>query len=155
MRNSEMGDQMVQNKGFISTIWSWLVEYLSAKTPLLVTSIVGILAPIQSIMIAAGVLIIFDLVTGVWRAAKKKEKITSNGLRRTISKMVAYQLLIVTGFIMQNYLMANNIPVVNLLASFIAVTEGMSIIENLEQILNVSIKQKILEKIHGIKDQEK
>lgn len=99
-------------------------------------SLVALLAPIHSILISVGVMIVVDLVTGILAARKRKEPVTSAALRRTVSKMLIYQVAIISGFILETYLMAEVIPVSKLVASAIGLTEFKSIIENLTTLNN-------------------
>lgn len=117
--------------------------------------ILAILAPVKGTMIAAGVLIIIDMLTGIWRAKKSGEPITSNGFRRTLSKMAAYQLAIVTGFIMEKYLGLDFIPIVKVIGGLIALTEGKSALENISAITGVDFWKALLEKLQGKKEIEK
>lgn len=127
-----------------------VLDFLS-KSSLLV---LALLAPIKSTMIAAGVLIAVDLACGIWRAVKSGEPITSNGIRRTITKLVAYQMAIVTAFIMEKY-MLDFIPVVKAVSGLIAITEAKSIFENLKVITGVDFLSLVLEKLQGKKEIDK
>lgn len=124
----------------------WLKNILLAS--------LAVLAPIKAVMIATGALIFIDLITGIWRALKAKEKITSNGLRRTITKLAAYQLTIVTGFILQTYLLPE-VPMVKLITALIGVTEGKSVLENISTITGVDFSEIIMKLLHGSKEQDK
>lgn len=113
---------------------------------------IAVLSPIHAMLIATGFLIAIDTITGVWRAKVRGEKITSNGFRRLITKIVAYNLAIVTGFVIQTY-MIPAIAVVGLISAAIAVTEGKSILENLSEITGVDLLSAVKEKLMGKKDQ--
>lgn len=121
---------------------SWL------KNLLLVS--LSILAPIKAVMLASFALIMIDLITGVWCAVKRKEAVVSSGFRRTISKIVAYELALVAALIMEQYLMSGSIPVIKIVAGLIAVTEGKSVMENLSEITGVDFLKVLVDKIQGI-----
>jgi hypothetical protein len=91
------------------------MEYLKA----LALSILAVLAPIKTVMIVTGVLIFADLILGILAARKRGEPITSAALRRTVSKMIAYQVAIITGFLCEKYLIEDAIPVTKLIAGMI------------------------------------
>jgi FtsH-binding integral membrane protein len=95
---------------------------------------VAIFAPEKAAICTALVLILIDLVTGVWAAKKRGEAITSNGLKTTIYKIVFYELAICLGFLAQTYLTGTVLPVCNLITSVIGLTEMTSILENLQTI---------------------
>lgn len=116
--------------------------------------ILAILAPIQSVMLAAAALILLDLVTGVWCALKTKQVVTSNGLRRTVTKMCAFQIAILTAFLMEQYLLVG-IPCVKVIAGLIATAEGKSILENVSIISGVDLVKTLLSKLQDVKLQDK
>lgn len=116
--------------------------------------VAAVLAPVHGIMLAVGALIFIDLFTGIWRAWKVKEKITSNGLRRTITKMVAYQLGIVTALILEKYLMTG-VPMIQIVAGIIGVTEAKSVFENITVITGIDFLSVIKDKLQGKKEVDK
>lgn len=118
-------------------------------------SAIALLAPVHTMMIAVGVMIGLDLATGIWRAKKDGEKLTSHGLRRTITKVIAYQIAIITAFVMQKHLMADLIPVTNLVGGLIAVTEGKSVFENLSRITGIDFWNALKERLQPAKESEK
>lgn len=100
-------------------------------------------------MLAVGFMIIADLVTGVWRAVKAGEHISSSGFRRTVTKTAAYELAIVTAFVMEHFLLDGSLPVIKIVASLIAMTEGKSIMENLSEITGVNFMKVLMDKLQG------
>lgn len=115
---------------------------------------VAALSPVHNVMIAAGVLILFDLIMGIWRAKKQGEPITSQGLRRSLSKLCSYEIAIVTGFLIEKNMM-DFIPVAKIIGGMIALTEGLSVLENVRIVTGIDFKTAILSKLQGIKDVEK
>ena len=116
--------------------------------------LIGVLAPIHAIMAVAGTLIVADAVTGIWAAKKRGEKITSAALRRTVSKMVIYQLVVITGFLTETFMLEGALPISKVAASAIALTELLSIVENANQILETDIFDKV-KKLLGSKNDKK
>jgi len=102
------------------------------KVLLLITAF---LAPISSIIFGVVFLVACDLITGVIAAFKKKEKITSSKLSRTISKLLVYFVTIVVCRIINEYLLfgADVVPLTSMVTSYIALTELKSILENLDK----------------------
>lgn len=100
----------------------------------------AVLAPIQSIMIVVAILIGADFITGIMKAYKLKEAITSRAMARSIYKMLAYQLLILTGFLLEKYLIQDILPITKLLAATIGLVEFKSIAENVNILTGLSIK---------------
>ncbi|NBV29725.1 hypothetical protein EBS02_12085 [bacterium] len=101
-----------------------------------------------------GILIISDLITGIWAARKRGESITSAALGRTVSKMVVYQTAVVTGFLLQRYLLADAMPVVNIVGGIIGMVEFKSFIENANYIVGGDIMKEVLKKL-GSKNDDK
>lgn len=100
----------------------------------LLMAILVILAPINSVIIATFVLVLSDLIIGLIAAKKRGEKITSKGLRRTITKMLVYEVLIILGFITESYLIGHTLPLCRIISGFIGLTEITSLIESLNDI---------------------
>lgn len=125
-------------------------QYLSN----LAISAMAALAPIKPVMITVGVLIVSDLITGVWAAHKRGEPITSAALGRTISKMVVYQTAVITGFLLQRYLLGDALPVVNVIGGVIGMVEFKSFIENANYIVEGDVFKEILKKLGSKNDDE-
>jgi len=106
-----------------------------------------LLAPIKPALATAFLLVMVDLVTGLMAARKRKEKITSLGLRRTISKLFIYELLIILSFLTETHLTGDLIPLVKLFAGFVGITELKSVMENLDAISGEPIISKIVDKL--------
>ena len=107
----------------------------------------AVLAPIKAVLIVTFLLVLADLITGVWAAVKTKQSITSAGFRRTLVKMFIYEILVITGFLVETYLTGNSVPISKLITSFIGLTETLSIIENLNIISETNLFATILAKL--------
>lgn len=115
---------------------------------------ISLLAPIHSMIIATGVLIIADMILGIWAAKKRGEKITSAGMRRTISKFFVYQIVLITGFVIEIWLLQGLFPISKLVAGVIAVVEGKSLLENANTIYGSPIFKDIIEKLGSTNDKK-
>jgi len=104
------------------------------------------LAPIKPLMIAIGVLIAIDLILGIWAAIKSGEKITSRGISRTIAKIIAYNLAIISSHIMESYF-AQGIPIVKIISGLIAITEFKSILENTTRMTGIDFWKVLIRKM--------
>ena len=118
----------------------------------LAISAMAALAPIKPVMITVGILIVSDLITGVWAARKRGEEITSAALGRTVSKMVVYQTAVITGFLLQRYLLGDALPVVNVIGGVIGMVEFKSFIENANCIVDGDVFKEILKKLGSKND---
>lgn len=100
--------------------------------------------PVYPIMAVAGFLIFADLATGMLAARKNKEPISSAAMRRTVSKILVYQLVIMSGFLVEMYMLGGMLPISKIAASIIGLTELLSILENAEKAYGAPIFKKLL-----------
>ena len=118
--------------------------------------LIAIFAPIKAALIVALSLIVVDLITGVLAARKRGEPITSSGIKRTVGKVLLYELAIALAFLCQQYLTGDIFPASKLVTALVGMTELKSILENLDCLLGTSMFQTILSKIvQTKKDMEK
>lgn len=122
----------------------WLESILIAS--------IAALAPIHTVIISVGIMILADLFTGILAAHKRGEKITSAAMRRTVSKIVVYQTAVITGFLLERYLLNDIIPVSKVVAGVIGLVEFKSILENSNKILGKDIFKSVLHLIGSEND---
>lgn len=120
----------------------------------LLLAAIAALAPIHSVLIVVGILIVVDTITGVWAAVKNGQTITSARLRDTITKMLLFQLAVITGFLLEKYLLADLLPVSKLIAGIIGVTEGTSILENINKIRGDNLFKTLIDKLGSVNKTE-
>lgn len=125
----------------------WLVSAL--------LSMLAVLAPVKMVIITVGILIFADLIMGMWAAHKRGEIITSAALRRTITKMLVYQTCVITGFMLEKYLLGGSIPVIKLIGGVIGVVEFKSIIENANTVLGMDLFKEIIARLGSSNDKKK
>ncbi len=116
---------------------------------------IAALAPIQAILVSVGVLIISDLFTGIMAAKKRKEKLSSAVMRRTVSKILIYQTAVITGFLLETYLLMGLVPISKIVAGAIGLVEFKSILENCNAALGQDIFQTVLLKLGSDNDPKK
>lgn len=109
--------------------------------------VLSVLAPIKAMLITCGVLIMADMITGMLAARKRKEKIQSAEMRRSISKFVVYQIAIISGFLLETYMLENLLPVSKIVAGVIGMVEFKSILENASTIIGQDILKMVLDKL--------
>lgn len=114
---------------------------------------IATLAPIHAVIVTVGILIFADLATGIWAAKKRGDEISSARMRDSITKMLVYQTVIITGFLVETYLIGGLVPVVKLVAAVIGMVELKSLIENANQILGQDLFKVLLSKL-GSKNRE-
>lgn len=108
-----------------------------------VLATVAIFAPIQALLLTTGVMVVVDLLSGIIAAVKRKEPITSAGLRRTISKIFVYESAIMLAYLAEHY-MSDILPFVKMASAMISVVELKSIYENLSAISGGNPALKVL-----------
>jgi phage-related holin len=119
----------------------------------LLVSSVAFLLPIKMVILTAGILIFADLITGIFAAKKRGEKISSAGLSRTVAKLAVYQTVIVTGYMLQVNLLSNVVPVINIVGGVIGMVEFKSIIENANTILGADIFKEVIARLSSSNNQ--
>lgn len=118
-----------------------------------------ILAPIKMMLFTAGALVVADLVTGILAAKKRGEGITSQGLKRTVTKTLVYQFGIILAHLVETHMLPG-VGVLKVVSGLIAVTELKSIAENVHIITGINIWAMLLAKLGDIakyapKDEDK
>lgn len=114
-------------------------------------AILAVFLPIKTALLVTGLLIALDFILGIAAAKKAKTPITSNRMRDTLGKVLAYESTIMISYLMQHYLMGDLLPVVNIACTYIAMTEGTSVLENIETLTGQPVLSAIIAKINGMK----
>lgn len=115
-------------------------------------SLVAFLAPAKMLIISVLALVLIDLITGIWAALKQGKKIESAVMRRTLSKLFIFQLAVISGFIVETYMLDNFFPVSKIIASVIGLVELTSILENSNKILGQPLFKAVLSKLGSDND---
>lgn len=121
----------------------------------LLVSCVAVFAPIKAVILVTGLLIFADLITGILAARKKGQKITSAGLRRTVTKIFIYNAAIMLGFLAETYMLDGFIPVSKIASGLIAVVELASLYENLNVLHGSNIFKQLIDRLGSINDSNK
>jgi hypothetical protein len=113
------------------------------KVKLWLLGIATVFMPIKELMITIGFLVAMDMVVGIWKALKLGQKIRSRRMSDTITKMMLYQIAIVSGFLIETYIIEQLIPSTKLIATVVAIIEFKSIIESIESVTGKDLWSKI------------
>lgn len=113
----------------------------------LLVVIATVLAPIKGALITCGMLVIIDLITGIWASKIRKEAITSAGIRRTVSKLFVYEIAIILAYFTEGYLTGADVPVLKVVTGLVGVTELLSCLENINTISGTNVLKTIIDKI--------
>lgn len=113
------------------------------KTKVWLLACLSILLPIKELMLTIGFLVGTDLVVGIWKAVKIGQKIRSRRMSDTITKLLLYQIAIISGFLIEKYVITEMLPIAKLIGTVIAIIEFKSIIESIEAVTGKSLWDKI------------
>lgn len=116
-------------------------------------AVLAVFLPIRATIVTVMVLTVLDLISGLVAARRRKETITSSGLKRTVVKTFVYELAVILGFLVDKYLTGGIVPVINIVGGFIGITELKSILENLEEITGLSLVKLLIDKLSQAQDQ--
>ena len=105
--------------------------------------------PISGILIMIGVLILIDTMTGIWKANKLKEKITSRKLSSIISKLALYEITVIMFFLIDKFILNDilltffSVPfmLTKIVALVLSSIEVMSINENYKAVKSIDLWQ--------------
>jgi hypothetical protein len=112
-------------------------------TPLL-ASLVAVFTPVLPTLLTVGFLIALDFIVGIYRAFKLGEEITSRKMGNTISKMLLYNITILSLWVFEKYILQDAIPITKIGAALISITELKSIDESVEKLTGVGIWKKLV-----------
>jgi len=97
--------------------------------------------PVQGILIAVGVAIMADTITGIYKAKKLKQPIVSKRFRQVANKMAVYEAAVILFWLMDHYLLSEFFKIwfsvdyffTKIVALVLIFTEMVSIKENIEE----------------------
>lgn len=115
-----------------------------------VTSYIYPTKGLQDAAIAAGVLVVFDTITGLMAAAIQKKPRTSKAFSRVIAKTFAYLSVSAVATVVEKTIFTNSQLSISMTVLWLVIaTEGLSILENVEAISGgkFSVLKKLLGKV--------
>lgn len=115
-----------------------LKAYLSA----LLLSIIGIFSPVVPLMLTVGFLIAVDFIFAVYKAWRKKEQITSRKMYNSVPKIFIYNLMIISVFLLEKYIICSGIPLEKVAATAIGLVETKSIMESFKSLTGIDLLDK-------------
>jgi len=106
-------------------------------------AVLAVFLPIKELMLTIGFLVGADMIVGIWKAIKLKQRIRSRRMSDTITKLMLYQLAIMSGFLIEKFIIIELIPITKLIATVIAIIEFKSIVESIEAVTGKDIWSKL------------
>ena len=117
-------------------------------------SVVSLLAPLQESIIAIGFLIAVDLIMGLIASYRNDIALTSSRLKNTAVKMLVYNLLLISSFVCEAFLIPF-IPMTKIALAFLGTVEITSLGESFQKITGISfikyVKTYINERLNNTK----
>lgn len=122
-----------------------------------------ILSPVTPLLILVGFVIFLDLFFGLWKSVKLKRRITSRGLAETLKKMFQYQLIVISMYFLDNFLIGEFVMlfisvelfVTKVVAISLILVELISINENIEFIFKINIFERVTKAVKSFFDIKK
>ena len=105
-------------------------------------TITGAIMGIVPALIVICILVLFDLITGVWASLKLKIKIESHRLRATVFKLLSYLSVTTLAGLIDGAITAEW-RLSGFIGGFIAIVELMSIVENFGKITGNDLFEKL------------
>jgi hypothetical protein len=126
----------------MKTQLSLLLISIQSQLLTLISICLAFFLPISGILLMIGVLIVIDTVTGIKKANKLKEKITSRKLSAIISKLALYEMTVIMFFLIDRFILNDIIltffsvafMLTKIVALVLASVEVISINENIKVI---------------------
>jgi hypothetical protein len=103
----------------------------------------AVFLPIKELMLTIGFLVASDMLVGIWKALKLKQRIRSRRMSDTVTKLLLYQIAIMSGFLIETFIISELIPITKLVATVIAVIEFKSIVESIESVTGKDLWSKL------------
>jgi len=128
---------------------SLLILSIQSKLLTLISICFAFFLPISGILIMIGVLISIDTITGIWKAKKLGEKITSRKLSAIISKLALYEITVIMFFLIDKFILNEiilqffSVPfmLTKIVALVLSSIEVMSINENYKIVKGIDLWQ--------------
>ena len=98
----------------------------------------AILVPIYDVTGALIILILIDLITGIIASVKNQVKFQWEKIINTFTKVIIYSLILLAGWVVESKIMPA-IPLMRLVAGFLALTELRSILGNFKNIYGLDM----------------
>jgi hypothetical protein len=133
----------------MKTQLSLLILSIQSELLTLISICLAFFIPISGILIMIGVLIAIDTFTGIWKANKLGDKITSRKLSSIISKLALYEITVIMFFLIDRFILNDiiltffSVPfmLTKIVALVLSSIEVMSINENYKVVKGIDLWQ--------------
>jgi hypothetical protein len=131
----------------VRTQLSILLTAFQSKWPIYLSMVSAFFMPITGLMFLIGFAIFVDTITGVWKAKKLKQPITSRRLSAVISKMLLYEITVILFYLIDYFILNDivltffSVPLMltKMLALVLVSIEVVSINENYKAVKGIDL----------------
>lgn len=119
--------------------------------PAFISIFIGYFAPLAGIAAAMLLAVVIDFGSGIWASKKRGEKIKSNIMRNSVTKLLCYSITIIFTFVIQKEIFIWEwAKLVNLATALIVLAELKSILENFGDITGNRVFNNIFKTISNM-----
>lgn len=110
-----------------------------------IISILAVFSPIKPLLLTTGFLIAADFIFGVYKAYRQDPKsITSRKMGHTISKILLYNLAIISVYLIEHFILSDQLPLAKIVSGIICITELKSIDESFKIAFGFSFYDRLI-----------
>lgn len=133
---------------------------LSKALPTALLTIIAIFAPVAPLMLLVGLAMMLDTVSGMWKAHKLGEDITSRKMGNLAIKMLVYQAAVLLFYLVDLYILQGAFTVLGnqpifltkVVAAWLVITEVKSLNENYAAVTGKDIIKNTASSIRKIRE---
>jgi hypothetical protein len=120
-------------------IKAWILSHLNT----LFIATIAVISPVKPLLLTVGFLIVADFIFGIYRAYRLKENITSRKMGNTISKIILYNLAILSVYFLDKNILDTGLHLEKICAGLIGVVEIKSLSESFYILTGIDIWTKL------------
>lgn len=140
--------------GLLNTFYKYVSqEFWNGFAAAALGVFLSFMAPVWPFVLLAFVLVVGDFISGVKAAVHRGDKITSRGFFRSLQKFGLYFMVITIAEHMR-VIFFPPVPLTQVVAFGICITEFLSLSENVETVTGVNIIRRIKKIIPGLTEDE-
>jgi len=140
-----------------------LIATLKSKWPIYLSMVSAFFMPISGLMFLIGFAIFVDTITGVWKARKLKQPISSRKLSAVISKMLLYEITVILFYLIDYFILNDivltffSVPLMltKILSLILVSVEVVSINENYKAVKGLDLWQAMKNLFSRVKEIKK
>ena len=142
---------------------SILLAAFQSKWPIYLSMVSAFFMPISGLMFLIGFAIFVDTITGVWKARKLKQPISSRKLSAVISKMLLYEITVILFYLIDYFILNDivltffSVPLMltKILSLILVSVEVVSINENYKAVKGLDLWQAMKNLFSRVKEIKK